>query len=224
MAIICNLHHLEEKLQSKDACEANETTVNAASPQDSPGEEEEVSSETEPRSAIEVDFENSDRMEIEDSNSQRPVTAQDQLLSEASIMDLDSPSSPMDLEHISKGDEEESEWPNEEGLEGASHQHMVDITGFLSRDAERSHGDVANNVDEPAIRRVKKAKKRPPKPKKQPKPVDPDLPTIFILDSLSTNGHSKTFTVLRDYLEEEAYQKKQWNVDRRDINGVYAKV
>lgn len=199
---------------------APDTTVVSAP--DFLAEEDEGYSEPEPPPKPNTSFEGSD---LDGSGIQQATTAEDQLLSEASVAEKLPVTMEIDRHQSVNGIGDEYEWPNEDGLEGAPIQHISEFKLLGdSMDEERLDKDSAINTDDAERKRGKAKKKKPTKTKKLPKPLDPEAPTIFILDSLSSGAHSRTFVVLREYLEEEARQKKQWNIIGRNINGIYAKV
>ena len=201
--------------------EALDTTVFPAP--DITGRGDEDYSETEPPHITNTVFKGSDP---DGSGIQKATTAEDQLLSEASVAEKLPEVMEVDQHQSVNGIGDENEWPNEDGLEGAHTQHIGEFKLFGdSIDEERLDKDsTAINTDDAEKRRGKTKKKKITKPKKLSKPSDPEEPTIFILDSLSSGAHSRTFSVLKDYLEEEARQKKQWSIIGRNINGIYAKV
>ena len=212
MAIICNLPHLEAKLQANAGnSQSEEAEATAVSAPDSPIEEEGASSEVELPLVAEATIEGSDRMDIDELNQQRPTTAEGQLLSELSNIEPATPPEPMDIDEPDSGHEDE--WPSEEGLEGASDYHI----------SEFNYSETIVNIDDSDKTGVKRQKKPPARVKKSPKPVDPNNPTIIILDSLSMGLHPRTFTLLREYLEVEASEKKGWVIPRGIVGGIYAK-
>lgn len=159
-------------------------------------------------------------------NLQRPTTAEEQILSEAYIIETEQPPEHMDISQASGGDDIENEWPNEDGLEGSSRHPVLEFNQKDSQETdavmvESSIHFVEDSQDKPA----KNPKRSIAKARRSLKPVEQDAPTIFILDSLGVTAHGNTFTLLRAYLEEEARQKKQWDISgKRDIGGIYAKV
>ncbi|RPB26955.1 cysteine proteinase [Terfezia boudieri ATCC MYA-4762] len=210
LAIICNLPHLEAKIQANAGNSQAEETVVSTS--DSPLEEEGASSEVELPLLVDA---TPDRMDIDDPNEQRPTTAEGQLLSELSNLEPANLPEPMDIDESGSGHEDE--WPSEEGLEGVSDHHISEFN--YSGD-----GEIIVNIDDSDKKGVKRQKKLPTRIKKPPKPVDLNNPTIIILDSLSTGLHPRTFALLKEYLEVEASEKKGWIIPRGIVNGIYAKV
>jgi len=215
LAIICNLPHLEAKLQANggnnQSEEAEATTVSTP---DSPTEEEGASSEVELPLVAEATVESSDRMDIDDPNQQRPTTAEGQLLSELSSLEPANSPGPMDIDEPYSGHEDE--WPSEEGLEGVADHHISEFN-------YSGGGETTVNIDDSDNKGVKRQKKPPARVKKPPKPVDLSNPTIIILDSLSMGSHPRTFTLLKEYLEVEASEKKGWIIPRGVVGGIYAK-
>lgn len=209
-------------MQVKDVVNGRVLDTTVVSAPDFLGEEDEGYSEPEPIPMTNAVFEGTDP---DDSSIQKTTTAEDQLLSEASVAEKFPEIMDVDQHQSVNGIGDENEWPNEDGLEGAPIQYIGEFKLLGNNiDEERLDKDSVINTDDTERRRGKTKKKKLIKPKKLSKPLDPEAPTIFILDSLSSGAHSKTFSVLREYLEEEARQKKQWNIIGRDINGIYAKV
>lgn len=226
MAIICNLPHLEAKLQANagnSQAEEVETEATIVSTLDSPLEEEGASSEVELSLVAEATAERPDRMDIDDPSQQRPATAEGQLLSELSNLEPENPPEPMDIDETDSGHEDE--WPSEEGLEGVSDHHISEFDySSISEHAQEGDREAITNMDDSDKKGVKRQKKPPTRVKKSQKPVDLNNPTIIILDSLSTGLHPRTFTLLKEYLEAEAFEKKGWIIPRGVVGGIYAKV
>ncbi|KAF8425561.1 hypothetical protein EV426DRAFT_573198 [Tirmania nivea] len=215
LAIICNLPYLEAKLQSNNRnCLSEEAEATTVSTPDSPIEEV-ASSEVELPLVTEATVESSDRMDIDDPNQQGPTTAESQLLSELSNLKPANPPEPMVIDEPDSGHEDE--WPSEEGLEGVSNHHISEFN--YSGD-----GEIIVNIDDSDKKGVTRQKKLSARVKKPPKPVDLNNPTIIILDSLSMGLHPRTLSLLKEYLEVEAYEKKGWIVPRGVVAGIYAKV
>lgn len=78
----------------------------------------------------------------------------------------------------------------------------------------------------PKTRVSRKGPNKGVKAKKPPKIYEHDAPAIFILDSLNTRGHQSTFTILREYLRDEAKSKGQLDIPatKNTIVGCYPEV
>lgn len=222
--IICNLPHLEAKLKANAGdSQGEEAEATIVSAPDSPPEEEGTSSEMELPVVAEATVESPDRMVLDDPSQQRPTTAEGQLLSELSNLGPASSSEHMDIDEPDSGHEDE--WPSEEGLEGVSNHHISEFNySPIGEHAQEGDGEITVNIGEPDKKRVKRQKKLPGRAKKPPRSVDLNYPTIIILDSLNTGPRRKTFSLLRDYLDMEASEKKGWNIPQGFVKSAHAKV
>src|SRR5690606_26319129 len=61
---------------------------------------------------------------------------------------------------------------------------------------------------------------KPAKARRPKNALSMDQPHIFILDSLAPTGHPRTFTALREYLQEEANHRLKLQVTEKEIKTV----
>ena len=141
---------------------------------------------------------------INDKQSRQPTPIEEKLIPEEVVVETENSFDRMNIDEIP--DTDSSDWPDEDGLEG-----------------KRTEAHITNFKPPPEVEEKKVGKKPLPKPRK-PAVISPDTPTIFILDSLNTNNHSRTFKVLREYLQAEAKSKKNFEFPPKTISGTYTKV
>ncbi|KAL7275780.1 hypothetical protein RUND412_001259 [Rhizina undulata] len=249
LAIICNLQHLERKLQKEktpDLPEDNksvdlESTVtlleNTSPPRQKNGESD---SGTESNSVIRVNpAAESSVMESLKPSPEGP---------QKNESDVEMSQTQDDLEHMSLN--EGSGLPKKKN----NNQHDLLIKAsnrdtFPRRitievpDSQGENNTIPQPADEvpdsqietPALDPPKeeaktskaKGKQKEKSPQKSKQSVPPDTPAIIILDSISYGGpsvHPSTIRNLKEYLTVEARIKRQLEVSKSDINAAYAKV
>ncbi|KAF8460668.1 hypothetical protein BDZ91DRAFT_417403 [Kalaharituber pfeilii] len=212
LAIICNLHHLEKRIprtleDSKDTVGTPVTQI----------EEDNIDSDISSECLADETVDITQRRDAESVTLQRPTTAEEQILSEASVIEPDSTDGHMDISKLRELDDKE--WPNENGIEGEPN-FQFNTQLHEKHEAEEIIHISGDDFEKRPAKRLKKSAK-PKKPVK----VDFERPTIFILDSLNKNSHSRTFTVLKEYIQEVALQTKGWEFSAKNhIAGSYAAV